>query len=105
MGTTVGTRLTQAVNRAILTSVHQVIFWCDSMNVLWWIKGCSRTCKPFVAKRIGEIPSVSSPDQWRYVPTELNPADYLTRGLGLSDLTDKKSWWEGPCFLHSTEED
>ena len=55
LGAIVGTRLTQAVNRAVLTSVHQVIFWCDSTNVLWWIKGCSRTYKPFVANRIEEI--------------------------------------------------
>ena len=28
--------------------------------------------------------------------------DYLTRGLALSN---KKCWWEGPCYLHSIEKE
>ena len=60
--------------------------------------------KPFVANRIGEIQSASSPDQWRYVPTDLNPADFLTRGLQVSELICKKSWWGGPDYLHGDEE-
>ena len=42
--------------------------------------------KPFVANRIGEIQLFTSPNQWRYVPTEFNPADYLTRGLKVLEL-------------------
>jgi len=38
--------------------------------------------------------------QWCYVPTELNPADYLTRGLRVPELIEQRSWWEGPQYLH-----
>ena len=38
------------------------------------------------------------------MPTELNPADYLTRGLTILDLIDKNSWWEGPNCLRDSEE-
>ena len=54
-----------------------------------------------MANRIGEIQSCTNPSQWRYVPTELNPADYLTRGLS---VPERKSWWEGPHYLHDTED-
>ena len=29
----------------------------------------------------------------------MNPADYLTRGVKLSELTKLKAWWEGPDYL------
>ena len=44
------------------------VFWSDSMNVLWWIRGRSRIFKPFVANRVGEIQSLTNPKQWRFVP-------------------------------------
>ena len=104
MGACLGNSLTQTISRVLVIPIENVIFWLDSTNVLWWIRGHSRTFKPFVANRIGEIQSVTSPNQWRYVPTELNPADYVTRGLRVSELIDKESWWKGPKYLQNMEE-
>ena len=73
------------------------------MNVLWWIRRRSRQYKPFVANRVGEIQSNTSPDQWRYVPTNQNPADLLTRGLTSQDMIKSKLWWIGPKFLTDKE--
>ena len=78
---------------------QHMIFWSDSTDVLWWIRGYSRVLKPFVTNRVGEIQSYSNPDQWRYIPTNINPADHLTRGLTVAELIDKKCWWEGPEYL------
>ena len=46
--------------------------------------------KPFVANRIGEIQSLTNPDQWKYASTELNPAEYLTRGMTVLNLVEKR---------------
>ena len=81
-----------------------VTFWLDSTSVLWWIRGYGKMFKPFVANRIGEIHSLTNPDQWKYVPTELNPADYLTRGMTVLELVEKQSWWEGSKYLQETDE-
>ena len=43
---------------------------------------------------VGEIQMSSSPEQWRHIPTTLNPADYLTRGVKLVEILNLKSWWE-----------
>ena len=104
IGACLGTRLTQSIASVLVIPIQHTVFWCDSTNVLWWIRGHSRVFKPFVANRIGEIQLVTDPDQWRYVPTELNPADYLTRGLKILELVDKESWWEGPNYLRDGEE-
>ena len=73
------------------------------LNVGFWIRGQSREYKPFVAHRIGEICDKSNPDQWRYVPTDLNPADLGTRGMTARELTESSKWWNGPDFLHCPE--
>ena len=50
-------------------------------------------------------PSLTNPKQWRFVPTNENPADLTTRGMRVSDLAKKKKWWSGPDFLQREELD
>ena len=104
MGACLGVKLTQSIVKTLLIPIQYVVFWCDSTSVLWWIRGHGKIFKPFVANRIGEIQSFTNPNQWRYVPTEFNPADYLTRGLKVLELVKKESWWEGPKYLQDIEE-
>ena len=103
MGACLGVKLTQSVIKVLLVPMQHVVLWCDSTSVLLWIRGHGKIFKPFVANRIGEIQSSTNPDQWRYVPTESNPANYLTRGK-VSELVERKSWWEGPTYLQDVEE-
>ena len=44
-----------------------------------------------------------SPQQWCHVPTKLNPADKLSRGMRVDDLAASKFWWEGPEFLKNED--
>ena len=74
------------------------------MNVLWWIRGRSRSFKPFAANRIGEIHDSSSPSQWRYVSTRENPTDLPTRGAAVAELKQSEMWWRVPTFLSRDRE-
>ena len=103
MSAVLGIRLAKSVVNALSLEARHITYWTDSTNVLWWIRGYSRTFKPFIANRVGEIQMSSSPEQWRHVPTEFNPADYLTRGVKLEELIDLKTWWEGPEYLKKVE--
>ena len=84
--------------------MSRAVFWSDSQNVLWWIHGHSRDFKPFVANRVGEIQTSTNPEQWRYIPNGLNPADILSRGMTAADLENCERWWKGPEFLRKPEE-
>ena len=75
-----GLRLARKLVNAFQRSMDVVTFWCDSMNVLWWIRGRSRKFKPFVANRASEIQSITRPMMWKHVPTKINPADLVSRG-------------------------
>ncbi|XP_064627878.1 uncharacterized protein LOC135487738 [Lineus longissimus] len=99
MGATLALHLTMSVIAALQLPMQDVTFWSDSANVLWWIRGRSRQFKPFVAHRIGEIQTQTCPDQWKHVPTKMNPADILTRGAKVKELSDNTLWWNGPEFL------
>ena len=78
MGAVVGARLTNRIASTLDIPMSTAVFWSDSMNVLWWIRGRSRQFKPFVANRVAEIQSNSDLDQWRHVLTSKNPADLLS---------------------------
>ncbi|XP_078360400.1 uncharacterized protein LOC144644752 [Oculina patagonica] len=99
MAAVVGLKLSETVGKVLAIESCHRNFWSDSMDVLYWIRGCSRKFKPFVANRVGEIQALTSPNQWRYVPTGQNPADLLTRGESVSKLLTEEKWWSGPTFL------
>ena len=48
-------KLTKSVGLIFDISSFDIVFWSDSITVLWWIRGHSRNFKPFVANRIAEI--------------------------------------------------
>ena len=65
--------------------------------------GRSREYKSFVAHRVGKIHDRSNPDQWRYVPSQLNPADFGTRGMTARELAESKKWWNRTELLRRPE--
>ncbi|XP_053398139.1 uncharacterized protein LOC128556613 [Mercenaria mercenaria] len=65
LAASLGLQLTQAICNVLDMPVENVVFWSDSMNVLYWIHGASRQYKTFVANRVGSIHEITSPSQWR----------------------------------------
>ena len=86
-------------------SSHKVTYWVESVIVGYWICSQSKEYKPFIAHGVGEINECSVPSQWRYVPTNVNPADHGTRGLTVEELANTSQWWNGPEFLKRSEDE
>ena len=99
-----GTRMIAALRKEARVEIESTTCWSDSKNVLAWIKSSVRRYHVFVANRVAEIRDVTRPEDWRYVPTELNAADAASRGQDLTDLRPAGPWASGPAFLQ-TEED
>ncbi|XP_030208539.1 uncharacterized protein LOC115556311 [Gadus morhua] len=78
------------------------VFWTDSKVVLGYIKNEARRFHTFVANRVQKIHLSSDPQQWRYVPTNENPADHASRSLTPSELLSS-TWFTGPKFLWHKE--
>ena len=79
--------------------IDAVVYYTDSMNVLYWLRTEHRMWSVFIACRIKEINSLSNFADWKYVRTDLNPADLATRGLMPSELVGNKLFYHGPEFL------
>ena len=75
-----------------------VTLWSDSTIVLNWLRSESASFKPFVGVRVAEIQESWSTSSWRYVPSEDNPADDLSRGITVEELSSSR-WMNGPPFL------
>ena len=98
MGAILGLRLTQNICRVMQITVKSALFFSDSKDILWWIRGRGRDFRAFVANRVGEIQMATEPCQWQYVPTNQNPADLCTRGATPTELQESSLRWQGPVW-------
>ncbi|XP_062699464.1 uncharacterized protein LOC115268100 [Aedes albopictus] len=90
--------LMKRVISIIPTHVQRTYYWCDSQVVLAWIHSSVPHSEVYVRNRINVIQSLTHREDWRYVPTDQNPADIVSRGISVRKLlTTKKDIW-----LHAT---
>ncbi|XP_057684651.1 uncharacterized protein LOC130910980 [Corythoichthys intestinalis] len=73
-------------------------FYTDSKVVLGYIYNQSRRFYVYVHNRVQRILQSARPNQWKYIPSELNPADYGSRSVPAAQLSTT-TWLEGPAFL------
>lgn len=74
--------------------------WTDSSVALHWVKG-KGNYKQFVNNRVNKIRQKDFIN-WRYVPTNQNPADIGSRGSNADKIPDE--WWSGPTWLRNEAE-
>ena len=86
MASLVASRLAKTICDEFKIKPASVTFWSDSRIVLHWLNSESVSYKPFVGVRVAEIQSTWEPKFWRFVPTDLNPGDDLSRGISLQDI-------------------
>ena len=91
MAAVLGLRMAGSVSRVLNASLDQATFWSDSMNVLWWIRGRSRSFKPFVANRVGEIQTAQTQNSGdTFQPARIQHT--------------YENWWTGTEFLWREED-
>ena len=82
-----------------LPRLRPAIFWTDSAVVLQSIRNEEKRFPLFLSRRLKFITKNTCISNWRYVPSELNPADVLSRGCKSDKRMKTKSWLSGPEFL------
>ena len=102
MAALVATRLAKTICNELKIKPTQVVLWSDSMIVLSWLRSESTMFKSFVGVRVAEIQASFESTAWRYVPSNLNPADDVSRGITVDEM--KERWMNGPPFLRNDPE-
>ncbi|XP_039306359.1 uncharacterized protein LOC120358020 [Solenopsis invicta] len=77
----------------------RIILWTDSSITHTWLNSHPSRWKDFVYNRVCHIQETIPQAEWRFVPGTDNPADFATRGLTTSQLSELSSWWCGPSWL------
>ncbi|XP_049318197.1 uncharacterized protein LOC125780269, partial [Bactrocera dorsalis] len=103
MAAILGLRLAKFIRKELSIQINRRIFWCDSKDVLYWIRSDARKFNQFVAVRIGEILEDSQINEWRWVPTKDNVADDGTKWYNNMELNSSGRWFTGPEFLSLSE--
>ena len=94
---------TQLILQEKVFPSSSITYYSDSKVVLGYITNESRSFYVYVSNRVEIIRRSTTPKDWRYVPTHLNPADCATRSTKATNLTTSL-WLTGPKFLHGREE-
>lgn len=90
-------RVNQMVIRALEIPIQKIFFWTDSTTVIRYIRNERTRFHTFVANRLAVIHDGSQQEQWKFVNSNLNPADDASRGI------QSTRWLNGPEFLYREE--
>ena len=93
MGAHLGSGLAQSVARVLSVTQRQMIFWSDSVDVLWWIRGYGRMYKPFVSGIFSPLLIQNSGDMFQLMLIQLI-------SLRISKLIELRT---GPEYLQCAE--
>ena len=94
---TLSVKLSDFLIRELKYPELKVFYWSDSETVLGYIANEAKAFHTFVCNRVQRIKDSSTTSQWHYVSTDENPADMVSRGVDVSQLSEE--WLHGPGFL------
>ncbi|XP_011452990.3 uncharacterized protein [Magallana gigas] len=102
-GAVLATEIGEFVSDHLSIPTSSIRYFTDSKVVLGYTRNRTRRFYNYVSNRIVRIQAVSTPSQWNYVPTHLNPADAATRG-SVSDMRNMLDiWLTGPVQFCSKD--
>ncbi|XP_025192629.1 uncharacterized protein LOC112592689, partial [Melanaphis sacchari] len=103
-GALVLTQLLQRLTESWEIDRYKCHLWTDSTVVLSWLNAQSNRLKVYVSNRVNQILELTNTSQWNYVRTNKNPADMISRGTNVKEISTSRLWWTGPDWLSVSDE-
>ena len=79
--------------------MDNIYLWSDAKAVLNYLRNRNTNFGPCNMRRCNEIKQNTNIEDWNYIPTDLNIADVLSRGILLENPDALPSWFTGPNFM------
>ncbi|GFX19486.1 integrase catalytic domain-containing protein [Trichonephila clavipes] len=96
-------QLVKKIRSTLRLNISDIVLHTDSTIALAWLNTPANRLKTFVANRVAKVQELTEGFQWNHVPSVLNPADLVSRGLRPCDLPNLRLWWHGPQFLEKAK--
>ena len=97
-------KMLEFVTKEMQIPLEQTFAWTDSSIVLAWLNASGNKLGTFERHRVDDIHSRIPAKLWRHVPTSINPADLVSRGVSPRELLALELWWKGPPRLQQSPE-
>ncbi|GFX52931.1 integrase catalytic domain-containing protein [Trichonephila clavipes] len=92
-------QLVKKIRSTLRLNISDIVLHTDSTIALAWLNIPANRLKTFVANRVAKVQELTEGFQWNHMPSVLNPADLVSRGLIPCDFPNLRLWWHGPQFL------
>ena len=79
-------RLDEMLKKELTIPIEESHFWSDFKAVLMSIRNSRKKFPVYVANRLAEIENLTSTKNWHYIPSQMNPADKVSRGISAKRL-------------------
>ncbi|XP_071044202.1 uncharacterized protein [Parasteatoda tepidariorum] len=96
-------QLVQKLRASLRLEISETVLHTDSTIALACLNTPANHLKTFIANRVSKVQTLTENCHWANVPSSLNPADLVSRGLSPRDIHNQKIWWNGPPFLEQGE--
>ena len=94
-----GTKLATYIHEVLGNiNILRTVVWSDNEAAIQWVRNDNSKIV-YVKNRVAEIREHAVNYQIFHVPTGENPADLVTRGVEVKDLTSRSLWFKGPPWL------
>ena len=94
-------RMTNYAAKVFDVDLKNCYLWTDSSICLARLQTDHHRFSVWVSNRCADIIKHTNVANWRWVPTDQNPADFLSRGMHLPELLTSELWANGPDFLYT----
>lgn len=98
-----GTQFAKIIKTSYTLKFNETIYYTDNACVYHWITTGAQKPTVYVNNRLKKINENSKRDQWRWVSTDLQTADYGTKFESMPELSEKNEFYHPKLFLMPEE--
>ena len=79
--------------------IDNIYLWSESKTALNYLRNRNTNFGPYIMRKCNNIRENTNVEDRNYIPTDLNIADSLSRGILEMDPEVLPSWFTGPNFM------
>jgi hypothetical protein len=105
LGALLAARIGCTLRKMLHGITFESFYWTDSEVALRWIHNPNQLLPSYAIGPVVEITETTGRNDWKYVPTDLNVADLMTKMKKFDFSSNTSIWMQGPEFIKLPEKE